>query len=75
MKHAFGDDIPLKQRSEWAGLSFLSENTKQVRALTDEIEKAEREIDKIVYRLFDLTADEIKLLEAKTWMPGGGGRA
>ena len=62
VKRAFGDDIPLKERSEWE--TYLSENTKQVRALTDEIEKAEREIDKIVYRLFDLTADEIKLLEA-----------
>jgi uncharacterized protein Yka (UPF0111/DUF47 family) len=52
VKRAFGDDIPLKQRSEWE--AYLSENTRQVRALTDEIEKAEREIDKIVYRLFDL---------------------
>lgn len=62
VKRVFSDDIPLKERSEWE--TYLSENTKQVRALTDEIEKAEREIDKIVYRLFDLTADEIKLLEA-----------
>jgi hypothetical protein len=28
-----------------------------------EIEAAEREIDAIVYQLFDLTSDEIKLLE------------
>ena len=31
---------------------------------TPHIEKAEREIDAIVYRLFDLTPDEITLLEA-----------
>ncbi len=31
--------------------------------LAKEIEAAEREIDVIIYRLFDLTADEIKLLE------------
>ena len=31
---------------------------------TAKIEDAEREIDQIVYRLFDLTPDEIRLLEA-----------
>ena len=35
-----------------------------MRKLDTAIEKAEREIDAIVYRLFDLTADEIALLEA-----------
>jgi hypothetical protein len=35
-----------------------------VMALTAEIEKAEREIDGIVYRLFDLMPPEIELLEA-----------
>ena len=35
-----------------------------MRALTAEIEAAEREIDEIVYRLFDLAAEEIALLEA-----------
>jgi hypothetical protein len=35
-----------------------------VRRLTAEIEQAEREIDKIVYKLFDLTPDEIALLES-----------
>jgi hypothetical protein len=34
-----------------------------VRKLDAKIENAEREIDAIVYRLFDLTSDEIKLLE------------
>jgi hypothetical protein len=35
-----------------------------VRRLTAEIAQAEREIDIIVYKLFDLTADEIALLES-----------
>jgi hypothetical protein len=34
-----------------------------VRALDAEIEKSEREIDTIVYRLFGLTTAEIALLE------------
>lgn len=35
-----------------------------MRRLTAEIETAERDIDATVYRLFDLTPDEIALLEA-----------
>jgi hypothetical protein len=34
-----------------------------VKKLTTHIETTEREIDAIVYKLFDLTPDEIKLLE------------
>ena len=61
IKKAFKTDIPLKQRNEWE--NFLLEEGEKVRRLTAEIEQAEREIDSIVYKLFDLTADEIALLE------------
>jgi hypothetical protein len=61
IKKAFKADIPLKQRDEWE--NFLREEGKKVRRLTVEIEQAEREIDAIVYMLFDLTSDEITLLE------------
>jgi TaqI-like C-terminal specificity domain len=61
IKKAFKADIPLKQRNEWE--SFLREEGAKVRRLTAEIEEAEREIDAIVYELFDLTPDEIALLE------------
>jgi hypothetical protein len=61
IKKAFKADIPLKQRNDWE--SFLREEGEKVRRLTAEIEQAEREIDSIVYRLFDLTPDEITLLE------------
>jgi len=36
----------------------------QDRALSDAMAAAEREIDRIVYALFDLTPEEIALLEA-----------
>ncbi|MGH6793813.1 MAG: Eco57I restriction-modification methylase domain-containing protein, partial [Methylocella sp.] len=62
IKKAFKADIPLKQRNEWE--SFLSAEGEKVRRLTAEIENAEREIDAIVYKLFDLTPDEIALLES-----------
>jgi TaqI-like C-terminal specificity domain len=62
IKKAFKGDIPLKQRNEWE--SFLREEGAKVRRLMAEIEQAEREIDAIVYKLFDLTPDEIALLES-----------
>ena len=61
-KRALHADIPVKERGEWE--AYLGKHSAEVRALDAEIEKAEREIDAIVYRLFDLTADEIALLEA-----------
>ncbi len=62
VKRAFHADIPVRERAEWE--TYLSENAARVRRLSDEIAAAEREIDSIVYALFDLTPDEIVLLEA-----------
>lgn len=61
VKRVFHTDIPVKERAEWEG--YLAKNAAKVRELDAAIEKAEREIDAIVYRLFDLKSDEIKLLE------------
>jgi TaqI-like C-terminal specificity domain len=61
VKRAFHTDIPLRERGEWEG--YLRENAVRVRELSDRIASAEREIDRIVYDLFDLTPDEISLLE------------
>jgi hypothetical protein len=54
-------DIPVKERAEWE--RYLAENAAEVKRMTAEIEAAEREIDAVVYRLLDLTPDEIALLE------------
>lgn len=62
MKRAFRADIPLRERGEWE--TYLRDNTVRVRELSDRIASAEREVDRIVYGLFDLTPDEISLLEA-----------
>lgn len=62
IKRVFKAEIPVKQRGEWE--KYLAEESEKVRTLTAGIEAAEREIDKIVYGLFDLTAAEIELLEA-----------
>jgi hypothetical protein len=61
VKRALHTDIPVKERDEWE--AYLAKNAEQCRRLTSEIEVAERKIDTIVYRSFDLTADEIQLLE------------
>lgn len=62
IKKAFKANIPLAQRNEWD--TFLREEGDKVRHLTAEIEKAEREIDRLVYELFNLAPEEIALLES-----------
>ncbi|HWG07012.1 MAG TPA: hypothetical protein VG271_18565, partial [Beijerinckiaceae bacterium] len=61
VRKAFHTEIAVKERSDWE--IYLAENVAEVRRLADEIVMAEREIDETVYRLFDLTSDEIALLE------------
>ncbi|MGB8736253.1 MAG: N-6 DNA methylase [Rhodomicrobium sp.] len=62
VKKSFRVDIPVKERRDWE--AYIAESGAEVRRLTSEIEAAEREIDATVYKLFDLTAEEIALLEA-----------
>jgi hypothetical protein len=61
VKRAFHVEIPVRERGEWE--TYLDENRAKVRALTDQISAAEREIDAIVYSLFGLSVEEIALLE------------
>jgi hypothetical protein len=62
IKRAFRADVPLRERGEWE--IYLGENAAQVRQLSDRIASSEREIDQIVYGLFDLTPAEITLLDS-----------
>ena len=61
VKKAFKTEIPVKDRDDWE--RYLAEKSAEVTKLNAGIEAAEREIDVIVYELFDLTPNEIKLLE------------
>jgi len=54
--------MPVRERADWE--AYLAENRAKVVALGSDIAAAEREIDAIVYGLFDLTPPEIALLEA-----------
>lgn len=61
VKRAFRTEISVKERGQWE--AYLAKHSAQLQKLDEEITKTEREIDAIVYRLFDLTPDEISLLE------------
>jgi hypothetical protein len=62
VKKALAAEIPLRERGEWE--AYLAESGAEVGALTARIVTAERDIDTMVYGLFDLTPDEVGLLEA-----------
>lgn len=62
VKKALKSDIPLKDRNDWE--SWISDNRAKIHALTAEIARIENEINDKVYALFDLTPEEIALLEA-----------
>lgn len=54
--------IPLAERNEWE--NWITTSRAEIHALSAEIARLEAEINARVYALFDLTADEIVLLEA-----------
>lgn len=61
IQKSFGADIPVKERNDWE--EFHRETSAEVNRLTAEIAETERNIDAAVYALYDLTADEISLIE------------
>lgn len=62
VKKTFHAEIPVKQRGDWE--AYLAESAAEVHRFSAMIATVEREIDRSVYRLFELTSDEIALLEA-----------
>jgi hypothetical protein len=53
--------IPLQERNEWE--HWITTSRAEIHALSAEIARLEAEINAKVYALFDLTPDEIALLE------------
>ena len=62
MRKAFKADVPLAERSAWE--DWIARDRSEIVRLSAEIASAEARIDSIVYQLFELTPDEIALLEA-----------
>jgi len=64
VKKVFKQDIPLRDRDDWEEL--LQEHSSEIARLTSEIISLETELNAIVYAVFDLNEDEIKLIEQET---------
>ena len=62
LKKRFKRELNLTERNDWDAAVHAA--SARVTALTQQITQAERAIDSIVYRLFDLTAEDIALIEA-----------
>jgi len=62
IKKCFKTDIPLSERTDWE--DWITRDKAEIHRLSGEITKCEAEINEQVYNLFDLTKDEITLLEA-----------
>lgn len=61
VKRTLRTEIPVEERDQWE--AYLKANTARCRRLTIKTGAAEQGIDMTIYRLFDLTAGEIQLLE------------
>lgn len=62
VKKSLKADVPLAERTAWE--DWIARDKVEVARLSSQIDANERQINEIVYDLFDLTPEEIKLLEA-----------
>ena len=53
--------LSLSQEAEW--MQYFNEQKEKAQTLKSEIEKTDREIDRMVYELYGLTEEEIKIVE------------
>ena len=61
LKKRFKRELNLQERNDWD--AAVAQAREKVGAFTQDITQVEREIDAIVYQLFDLTPEEIRLIE------------
>ena len=55
--------LSLSEQSEW--LTFFEDEKQKALAIKNEIDKTDKEIDQMVYQLYGLTEEEIKIVEGK----------
>lgn len=55
--------LPLSKKDEFEWMELFEENKKIAIALKFQIDKTDKEIDQMIYALYDLTEDEIKIVE------------
>ena len=63
IKNQFKTHIPLAERNDWQ--DYFEDGKAQITALNRQIARHETELNKEVYRLFNLTREEIFLIESK----------
>ena len=56
-----GSKIALKNQEEWN--KFFQKSRQEIRSLQEVVDKTDREIDRFVYELYELTDDEVALIE------------
>ena len=61
VKRLFKAEIPVKERAAWE--AYLKEEATKVKILSAQIVTAEAEINRLVYDAFELSSEEISLLE------------
>ncbi len=61
IKKASGEKLTKKDEMEW--MELFEEKKAEAQTLKTEIEKTDKEIDQMVYELYGLTEDEIKIIE------------
>lgn len=66
---SIAEPIPLKRRKDWR--TYLAEQRSEHQRLTDAIIAREIQVNGVVYEAFDLTPEEIALIEAETKYPYG----
>ena len=54
-------EFSLKEQDEWE--DYFNQYKKDLSSLKEEIKKIDKEIDDLVYRLYGLTEEEIKVVE------------
>ena len=55
--------LALKQQDEWE--EYCNSYKKEINDLQAEIKKTDAEIDQMVYKLYELTEEEVKIVEGR----------
>ena len=63
-KKVFKQDIALAERDDWE--AYLKQKRTNVDERTAHLVETDRQLNEHVYRLFDMTVDEIALIEKQT---------
>ena len=54
--------LSLSEESEWE--DFFTQESKKTLEIKDSIDKTDKEIDTMVYQLYNLTSEEIEIIES-----------